>query len=187
MVVQVKNMVCDRCLKVVKNIFIEAGAIIDNIQLGTVDLRSDLDPQQQEAIKTRLSSEGFEWLDDQKAKVIAQIKQLIIDLVHYGELDEMKFNLSELLSTKLHKDYHYLSNLFSSLEETTIEQYFILQKIERVKELLTYNESTLSEIAIKLGYSSSAYLSSQFKKITGLTPSQYKKGNEPRRIQLDKL
>src|SRR5687767_3205093 len=111
MTVQIKNMVCDRCIRTVKNIFIEAGVSIDNIQLGTVNIHSDLTQQQQKNIKSRLISEGFEWLDDEKDRIIAQIKQMIIDLVHYGELDEMKFKLSDILATKLHKDYHWLSSL----------------------------------------------------------------------------
>ena len=120
-------------------------------------------------------------------KIIEQVKNAIVNLVHYGELDELNVNLSTLLSNKLHKDYNYLSNLFSSVESTTIEQYFILQKIEKVKELLVYDEFSLSQIAFKLGYSSVAHLSNQFKKVTGFTPSEFKKQKEHHRNHLDKL
>src|SRR5690606_4354279 len=111
----------------------------------------------------KLAAEGFELLDDQKAKLVEEIKRSIIELVQDGELDEMNIRLSDYLAKKLHRDYHYLSTLFSSIDNTTIEQYFILQKIEKVKEWLAYNEYTLSEIAYKMGYSSVAHLSGQFK------------------------
>ena len=112
---------------------------------------------------------------------------MIIELVHYSNLDEMKGNLSDYLSSKLYKDYHYLSNLFSSVENATIEQYFILQKIEKVKEWLVYGEFNLNEMAFKLGYSSASHLSSQFKKVTGFTPSQFKKLKDHHRKSLDQL
>ena len=120
-------------------------------------------------------------------KLIEQIKNEIINLVHYGDLDELAVNLSTLLSKKLLKDYNYLSNLFSSVENTTIEQYFILQKIEKVKELLVYGEQSLGEIAFKLGYSSVAHLSNQFKKLTGFTPSQFRQLETKNRRSLDSI
>ncbi len=187
MEIHVKNMVCDRCIKVVRGIFHDAGALIKSVGLGVVELEKELSDQQVQTVKTVLEKEGFEWLDDQKIKLVEQIKKLIVQLVHYGQLDEMKENLSDYLSAKLHKDYHYLSNTFSSLENTTIEQYFILQKTEKVKEWLVYDELTLSEIAFKLGYSSVAHLSAQFKKVTGFTPSQFKKLEKPSRQPLDKI
>jgi AraC-like DNA-binding protein len=167
-------MVCARCIKTVMGIFQQAGADIQNVRLGSVETRNELSSEQLNTIRQNLLAEGFELLDDQKTKLIEQIKNEIVNLVHYGELDEMKVNLSTHLSNKLHKDYNYLSNLFSSVESTTIEQYFILQKIEKVKELIVYGELSLSEIAFRLGYSSVAHLSNQFKKITGFTPSQFK-------------
>ena len=138
-------------------------------------------------IRKNLASEGFEVLDDQRVKLIEQIKNEIVQLVHYGELDEMRENLSGYLTGKLHRDYNYLSNLFSSIENTTIEQYFILQKIEKVKELLVYDELSLNQISFKLGYSSVAHLSGQFKKITSFTPSQYKNLKEHHRKHLDNM
>lgn len=180
-------MVCARCIKTVTGIFQQAGAGIQNARLGSVETRNEISKDQLNTIRQNLLTEGFELLDDQKTKLIVQIKTEIINLVHYGELDEMKVKLSSHLSAKLNKDYNYLSNLFSSVESTTIEQYFILQKIEKVKELLVYDELSLSEIAFTLGYSSVAHLSNQFKKVTGSTPSEFKKLKGHNRRHLDKL
>jgi AraC family transcriptional regulator len=180
-------MVCARCIKTVTGIFQQGGADIQSVRLGSVETKNELSSEELKTIRQNLLAEGFEMLDDQKVKLIEQIKNEIINLVHYGELDEMKVKFSSYLSEKLHKDYNYLSNLFSSVESTTIEQYFILQKIEKVKELLVYDELSLSEIAFKLGYSSVAHLSNQFKKITGFTPSEFKKLKGHHRRHLDKL
>lgn len=180
-------MVCARCIKMVTGIFQSAGAEIIEIRLGVVELVKPLAKEKMEALKTVLENEGFEILDDQRVKLVEGIKKDIIELVHYKELDEMKENLSTYLSSRLHKDYNYLSNLFSSIESITIEQYFILQKIEKVKEWLIYDELTLNEMAFKLRYSSTAHLSSQFKKITGFTPSQFKKLKKHNRIKLEDL
>lgn len=187
MQVHIKNMVCDRCIKVVTDVFNNAGTRMREVRLGMVETERELTDRQQAAIRSALEKEGFEWLDDQKVKLAEQIKQAIIQLVHYGDLDEMKENLSRYLSSKLLKDYHYLSNIFSSVENTTIEQYFILQKTEKVKEWLVYDELTLNEMAFKLGYSSVAHLSGQFKKITGFTPTQFKQLKEHHRKPLDKV
>ena len=180
-------MVCTRCIKTVTGIFQQAGAEIKNVKLGFVETNNDLDNEQLNTIRKHLVVEGFELLDDQKTKLIEQIKSEIISLVHHSELDEMKMKLSAHLSNKLHKDYNYLSNLFSSVESTTIEQYFILQKIEKVKELLVYDELSLGGIAYKLGYSSVAHLSNQFKKVTGFTPSEFKKLKGHHRNHLDDI
>ena len=183
----IKNMVCARCIKTVTGIFQQAGADVQNVRLGSIETRNELSVEQLNTVRQSLLTEGFELLDDQKVKLIEQIKNEIINLVHYGELDEMLEKLSVYLTSKLHKDYNYLSNLFSSVEGTTIEQYFILQKIEKVKELLVYDELSLSQIAFKLGYSSVAHLSNQFKKITGLTPSRFKDLKDHHRRHLDSL
>lgn len=180
-------MVCARCIKTVSAIFQQAGADIKAVRLGSVETINELNKAQLDNIRQNLLSEGFEILDDQKVKLIERIKNEIIALVHHGDLDEMKMNLSAHLANRLHKDYNYLSNLFSSVETTTIEQYFILQKIEKVKELLVYDELSLSEIAYKLGYSSVAHLSNQFKKITGSTPSEFKKLKGHHRNHLDSI
>lgn len=187
MEVHIKNMVCGRCIKSVTSIFEKAGLVPESVELGIVKLKTELDSEQKIFFKESLEAEGFILLDDQKAKLIDEVKRHIIELVHYGKLDEMKKNLSSYLSDKMHKDYHYLSSLFSSVENTTIEQYFILQKIEKIKEWLVYNEFTLSEMAFKMGYSSVAHLSGQFKKMTGFTPSQFKNLKDHQRKSLDKV
>lgn len=186
-VYHIKNMVCARCIKTVTGIFNEITGPVVSVRLGVVETENGLTDDQEKKIRSALAAEGFEWLDDQKVKLVEEIKQAIIQLVHYGELDEMRMKLSAHLSSKLYKDYHYLSNLFSSVENTTIEQYFILQKIEKVKEWLVYDEFTLNEMAFKLGYSSVAHLSAQFKKVTGFTPSQFKKLKDHHRKPLDRL
>jgi AraC family transcriptional regulator len=180
-------MVCARCVKTVTGIFRQAGSELQQVRLGTVETKDNLSDRQLDSIRKELLAEGFELLDDQKSKLIEQVKNEIVSLVHYGDLDEMKANLSTHLSSKLHRDYNYLSNLFSSVESTTIEQYFILQKIEKVKELIVYDELSLGQIAFNLGYSSVGHLSNQFKKITGFTPSEFKKQKGSPRRHLDKL
>lgn len=185
--IHVKNMVCDRCIKAVTGIFERADAVIDEVRLGVVCLSKPLTPAQVQALRMALEKEGFEWLDDQKVKLVEQIRQLIVQLVQQGQLDEMRENLSSYLSSRLHKDYHYLSSTFSAVENTTIEQYFILQKIEKVKEWLVYDELTLNEMAFRLGYSSVAHLSGQFKKVTGFTPTQFKQLKDHHRKPLDKV
>ena len=187
MEVHIKNMVCDRCIKSVTSIFEQAGIAPESVKLGVVKVKTELSDEQKKDIKAVLEAEGFVLLDDQKAKLVDDIKRIIIELVHYGNLDEMDKNLSNHLAGKLHSDYHYLSNLYSSAENTTIEQYFILQKIEKVKEWLVYDEFTLSEIAFKLGYSSVAHLSGQFKKVTGFTASQFKQFKDHHRSPIDKV
>jgi len=187
MEVHIKNMVCGRCIKSVTSIFEKAGIVPESVELGIIKLKTGLNAEQKEKLEESLEGEGFILLDDQKAKLIDEVKRHIIELVHYGNLDEMNKNLSSYLSDKMHKDYHYLSSLFSSVENTTIEQYFILQKIEKVKEWLVYDEFTLSEMAFKLGYSSVAHLSGQFKKVTGFTPSQFKQLKDHQRKPLDKV
>ncbi|NSL88195.1 helix-turn-helix transcriptional regulator [Chitinophaga sp. Mgbs1] len=180
-------MVCPRCIKVVTAVLEGASLKVQDIQLGKASVEGQLTEQQLQAIRIALQSEGFLLIDDKKQQLVAAIKNIVVETVHYSELDEMKENFSTLLAGKLQKDYHYLSSLFSEMEGITIEQYIIQQKIERVKELLDYNELSLSEISYKLGYSSVAHLSGQFKKVTGLTPSQYKQLKTPGRIPLDKL
>ena len=154
--------------------------------MGEVELQKPLTDRQMQELNKRLKEVGFELLDDQKQKQIERIKGLLIEKIQSGEIEE-HFVLSDFLSNKLNKEYSQLSRLFSEVEGTTIEQFFILQKIEKVKEWLAYNELTLSEIAWKLGYSSVAHLSSQFKKVTGLNPSHFKKMGENHRKSLDNI
>lgn len=167
-------MVCNRCILVVKQVLEAEGLHPKNIKLGEVELDTAPTGQQQEAIKTQLASLGFEVLDNQKQKLIEQIRTTISRLMQSGDLDD-NHKFSALLSNALHKDYAQLSKLFSEVEGITIEKYVILQKTERVKELLIYENLTLQEIAFRLGYSSVAHLSAQFKKVTGITPSEFKK------------
>lgn len=183
----IKNMVCPRCIKVVSTAITAEKLEIKDIQLGKVTVAGIVPDQTLQHLADTLQKEGFLLIDDKKQQLIAGIKSIVVQAVHHSELDEMKENFSTLLAGKLQKDYHYLSNLFSETEGTTIEQYIIQQKIEKVKELLVYNELSLSEISYKLGYSSVAHLSAQFKKVTGLTPSKFKQLKAPGRIPLDKI
>jgi len=182
----IKNMVCDRCIMVVQNELDKLGLDSKNVKLGEVTLTKEITPTEKEALVKTLEPLGFEVIDDKKGRIIEKIKNIIIDLVHHQDSD-VKTNLSDVLSDKLHHDYNYLSNLFSEVEGTTIEKYFIAQKVEKVKELLVYDELSLSEIAMRLNYSSVAYLSNQFKKVTGLTPSYFKQVREDKRKPLDKV
>lgn len=183
----IKNMVCDRCIMVVKQLFTDAGIRVNNIQLGQIELEELLNTQQQETMKTALLQNGFELLDDKKSKVVEKIKTTIVSYIHGKDAEEFNLKLSAILEEKLGVDYHYLSTLFSSVEGLTIEKYTILQRIEKVKELLMYDEKNLSEIAYEMGYSSVQHLSQQFKKVTGLTPSHFKQLKENKRKPLDKI
>lgn len=179
-------MVCDRCKMVVKSELEYLGYTVNNVLLGEVEVNKDLNKKEKIIVERKLREFGFELMDDKNSRIIEKIKNLIVELVHYPE-EKIKINFSEYLESQLHKDHTYLSNLFSESQGYTIEKYFIRQKIERVKELLVYDELTLSEISYRMGYSSAAYLSSQFKKITGLTPSHFKKINTIKRKSLDKI
>ena len=182
----IKNMVCDRCILVVKQELDKLNLIAASIKLGEVQLANEPNEKQLAQLKERLASVGFELLDDAKKKLIEKIKNIIVEQIHYSDADN-KHNFSEILSQKVHKEYSYLSGLFSEVEGITIEKYIILQKIEKAKELLVYDELSLSEISYKLAYSSVAHLSAQFKKVTGLTPSHFKKLGGIHRKPLDKI
>ncbi|GET28415.1 AraC family transcriptional regulator [Prolixibacter sp. SD074] len=188
MKIYIKNMVCDRCKLAIKNQLNDLKLDPISVELGEVDFgQKELSTEQMKQIKTHIEPLGFELLDDKNSKLVEKIKTLIIELVHQNN-EPIQIRLSEYIRAHLNYDYHYLSNLFSSIEGTTIEHYYIEQKIEKVKELLVYNELTLSEIAYRMGYSSVAHLSGQFKKITDLTPTHFKKLKDVRqRTPLDKL
>jgi len=156
------------------------------VTLGEVLLANEITGSEKEILNQHLKTFGFEIIDDRKSRLIGQIKSSIIEIVHQQN-SELKSNLSDYLSSKLHHDYSHLSNLFSEVEGTTIEKYFIAQKIERVKELLVYDELSLSEIADQMNYSSVAYLSNQFKKVTGLTPTFFKNIKTEKRKPLDEV
>ena len=179
-------MVCNRCILVVQNELDKLGIEATNIKLGEIILKKDLTTAEREALENVLDPLGFQVIYDKKSRMIEKIKNVIIDLVHHQDNDA-KPNLSDVLSDALHHDYNYLSNLFSDIEGTTIEKYFIAQKVEKIKELLVYDELSLSEIADRMNYSSVAYLSNQFKKVTGLTPSHFKQIREDKRKPLDKV
>ena len=179
-------MVCSRCKMVVKNQFEYIGLQPISVELGEVEIKQTPSASEMTQLNTALKALGFEIIDDRKVQTIEKIKNLIVTLVHHSN-NEISTNLSTFISSQLLQDYNYLSNLFSEVEGTTIEKYFIAQKIERVKELLVYNEMTLSEIADQLGYSSVAYLSNQFKKVTGLTPSHFKTLKENKRKNIEEV
>lgn len=181
-------MVCDRCKLVIKNSLAESGLEPLSVELGLVDL-GDNTPESETIDNFRIKIEklGFELLDDKASRIIDKIKTLIIEAVHHSE-NPLKIKLSEFLKENLNYDYNYLSNLFSSVEGTTIENYFILQKTEKVKELLIYDELNLNEIADRLGYSSASHLSNQFKKVTGMSAGEFKKIRDVKqRSSLDNL
>ena len=186
MKIYIKNMVCNRCILVVKNELEKLGFQTLSISLGEVELKNDLSETEKTSLDNHLKTFGFELIDDKKSRLIGQIKSTIIEIIHKNNT-ELKSNLSDYLSSKLHHDYTYLSNLFSEVEGTTIEKHFIAQKIEKVKELLVYDELSLSEIAYQMNYSSVGYLSNQFKKVTGLTPTHYKNIKEIKRKPQDEV
>jgi AraC family transcriptional regulator len=169
-------MVCNRCIMVVNQELLQMGLHPEKIELGKVQLSDEhLTAAQLHQLDNMLISRGFERIDDRRSRLIEAIKTKIIHLIHHEESLERRLNWSTILSEELHLEYNYLSSLFSSVEGITLEHYIINQKIERAKELLFYDELNLTQIAHRLGYSSVAHLSSQFKKVTGLTPSELKK------------
>ncbi len=186
-IIHIKNMVCNRCIKVVKEEFEKLNLEINSIELGKVSVKKQLTDSNFSEIRNVLDENGFELIDDKKSKIIDKIKTIIIEIIHYNKNIEASVNSSEFIAKEIGYEYSYLSKLFSSVEGITIEKYIINQKIERAKELLVYNELTLNEIAFQLGYSSVQHLSNQFKKITGLSPSHFKKLKDNNRKPLDKI
>ncbi|MCH7534288.1 MAG: helix-turn-helix transcriptional regulator [Bacteroidetes bacterium] len=179
-------MVCPRCIESVKDVFDELSIETHSIKLGEVLTSVNVSSNQKDELEKKLSDKGFELLEDNKAKIISQIKSIIIDQIHHNN-DSLNINFSALIAGKLHQEYTRLSKLFSSVEGITIERFIMNQKIERVKEFLFYDELTLSEIAFKMQYSSVAHLSSQFKKETGMTPTEFRKMKKPGHKALDNL
>lgn len=184
----IKNMVCNRCIKVVKEELTNLGVEIKSISLGEVETVQNKSKLPLSKISKVLTENGFELIDDNKSKIIEQIKTEIISVIQeYKDEDLARINFPKYLSDKIYKDYNHLSSLFSKTEGITIEHFIILQKIEKVKEYLKYNELTLSEIAYKLGYSSVQHLSRQFKKNTGLTASEFKNNLSQKRKSIDSV
>jgi len=169
----IKNMVSLRCKMLVRSELEKLGLHFTIVELGEVEIQEDLPEEKLGALKTALLKSGLELMEDKKSILIEKIKNIVVEMVHYSEEPPLT-NLSDYLSAKLDYDYNYLSNLFSEVKGTTIGHFIIAHKVERAKELLVYNELTLTEIAEKLHYSSVAHLSNQFKKVTGLTPSFFK-------------
>lgn len=184
--IYIKNMVCPRCIMVVKAELAKLGIETQSVELGEVTLREKLGEDKKKQLNETLHTLGFALIDDKKSRLIEQVKNLIIELVR-EENSNLKVNLSDYIADRVHHDYSYVSNLFSEVTGSSIEKYFIAQKIERVKELLVYDELSLSEIAYELNYSSVAHLSAQFKKVTGFTPSYYKQIKEKKRKTLDEI
>ncbi|WP_316839613.1 AraC family transcriptional regulator [Pedobacter gandavensis] len=187
MVLYVKNMVCDRCVMIVRQQLEQLHFEVNDISLGKVEVVPDPNENQLQDISATLQMLGFELMDKEKDQLVEQVKNKVIELVHYSNLNEINQSLITIIADRLDKDYAYLSRLFSDVEGITIEKYIIQQKIEKVKELLEYGELNLNEIAYKMGYSSSAHLSAQFKSITGLSPSKYKNSSLNKRKPLDKI
>ncbi len=183
----IKNMVCNRCIKVVKDEFEKMDITIEEIELGNVSVSNQLSVRQINEIKIMLAENGFELIDDKKSRLIERIKTVIIEKIHYDQNSLETINNSDYIAKELKHDYSYLSNLFSSVEGITIEKYIINQKIEKVKELLVYDELSLKEISYQLGYRSVQHLSNQFKKVTGLTPSHFKNRKGNKRLPLDEV
>jgi len=177
-------MVCIRCQMVVKSELEKLGLKYIYVRIGEADIIGDIPPEQLEQLDSALRKSGLQLMDDKKSILVEKIKDAIIELVHYSE-EQIKVNLSDYLSEKLNYDYTYMANLFSEIKGITIEKFYLTHKIEKVKELIVYDELNLSEIAFKMHYSSVAHLSNQFKKITGLTPSHFKNLKNKRRNSLE--
>nr|WP_322625522.1 helix-turn-helix domain-containing protein [uncultured Flavobacterium sp.] len=183
MKLSIKNMVCPRCITAVEGLLNDLQLQPQSVELGEAIIFTEPDETQLAELRQKLQDQGFELLEDGKSQVVDRIKSIVINHIHHSDDGNILF--SELLASELHKDYSGLSKLFSAQEGITIEQYIILQKTEKVKELLQYNQLTLSEIADVLGYSSVAHLSAQFRKTTGVTPSAFRKNSIVSRQPLD--
>lgn len=184
----IKNMVCHRCVLSVEGILTNANIPFHNVTFGEIHLLDEITPDQNALLSSKLNEVGFELIDNHMSGLIEKIKTLVLQKAR-NEVDkkEARINLSTYLSDKLHYEYTHLSSIFSDVEGRTIENFYIEQRIEKAKELLIYNQMTLSEIAFELDYSSTAHLSAQFKKTTGLTPSHFKEVGLAKRKALDKV
>ena len=179
-------MVSTRCKMMVKEELKKLGLHYVLVDLGEVEIMEDISHEMREQLKIALLLTGLELIDDKKAVLIGKIKSVIVEMVHYLD-DSPKMVFSDYLSQRLHHDYTYMANLFSEVQGTTIEQYIIAHKIERIKELIIYDELNITQIAMKMNYSSVAHLSNQFKKVTGLTPSHFKKMKDKRRNPIEDI
>lgn len=180
----IKNMVCPRCISAVSDLFVSEGVTVKSINLGDVEMVEELTQDQLLSVGRKLKDIGFELLDDPRSQLIEQIR---VAVQQWVRMDEERPKLSDYLSRHLNKDYSTISKLFSEVRGVTIERFSILHRIEYVKELLCYSQLSTSEIAYRLGYSSPAHLSSQFKQVTGMTPKEFRELDEHSRIPLDAL
>lgn len=186
MKIHIKYMVSNRCKTVVRTALKELGVHFVLLELGEVEIMERLTGQQRDLLKNTLENAGLELIDDKRSILIEKIKSAIIDMVHHAE-EMVKVNVSTYLSEKLSHDYTYLANIFSQVQGISIEQFIILHKIEKIKELLMYGELNISEISYKMNYSSTAHLSTQFKKVTGMTPTYFKQLKDKRRNSIDEI
>jgi len=187
-ILYIKNMVCPRCIKVVREEFTRLGFDVRSVVLGEVEVGGDVNTLPLEQIRSVLHENGFELIEDKRAKLIEKIKHAVLKLVQNDEeKNPIRMKHSDFIAKEVGQDYHTLSSLFSSVEGITLEHYIILQKIERVKELLKYDELSLSEISYMMGYSSVAHVSSQFKKVTGMTPREFKSMGGSHRHPIDHI
>ncbi len=187
MTLYIKNMVCNRCKEAVRHLFEKSGTRVMRIELGEVEVGDDdLPPNVLSELSKGLRDLGFEMIDDRKGRIIEKIKNVVVNIIHHTD-DQPREKYSEVISAQLHYDYSYLSKLFSEVEGVTIEHYIIHQKIEKIKEYIVYDELTLNEISYRMGYSSVAHLSNQFKKVTGMTPSYFKTLRNKNRRPLDEV
>ncbi len=180
-------MLSIRCKMMVKEELKKLGLHFIVVDLGEVEIMENINQETREQLRIALSNSGLELMDDKKAVLIERIKTTIIEMVHNSDDDEIRVNFSDFLSTKLNHNYTYLSNLFSEVQGTTIEQFIIAHKIERIKELIIYDELNITEIAWKMNYSSVAHLSNQFKKVTGFTPSHFKQLKDKKRGPIEDI
>lgn len=185
-IVHIKNMVCDRCIMAVDGLLVRLGLHPVSVVLGKAELRETLSDDMRKQLKGALQAIGFELIEEPRLRLVEQIRTLIIELVH-RQNGRLRTSLSHYLAEQCRHDYSALSKLFSEVQGTTVEKFFIAQKVERAKELIDYGELTLNEIADMLNYSSTAHLSAQFKAQTGLTPRQYKQRKDMRRTPIDKI
>jgi len=187
MLLYIKNMVCDRCVMTIRPQLEGLGFTVKEIILGRAEITPEPNEEQLQLIAATLKIPGFELINKEKDKTTEVIKNIIIDMVHHSDLSQLKMSYSDMIANHLNKDYTYLSRIFSSSQGMTIERFIIEQKVEKIKELLQYGELNLNEISYQMGYSSSAHLSTQFKSITGLTPSQFKSSGQRERKAIDKI
>ena len=187
MLIHIKNMVCDRCQMIVRQQLESLGFTVNHVSLGHAEILPNPDEEQLQLIASALKVPGFELINKETDKTVEAIKNVVIELVHHSDLSEMNTSYSDLIANRLGKDYANLSRLFSNSQDTTIERFIIQQKVEKIKELIEYGELNLNEIAYQMGYSSSAHLSTQFKSIAGITPSQFKSSAGKERKALDRI